>query len=487
MDGDIRVNTIAPNAGTAMTATVLPSDIVQLLKPEYVAPLVLVLSSDQCPVHGGLFEVGSGWQAALRVRRSPWRAFEESALRDDLVTRWPLLTAMSGPCEYPSGIESSLHGVLQETPLEAAKQSPSDHQQGQGKAGKLEQQSEEEQEGTVQAEASSSSSEEASVLVESEFSYGVRDVLLYHVGLGMMDVTYTYEREPGFKVSPAFAVLIGMHNLLPPSFFSEGQVPAWMTRLLPASFNPMLLLHGGQRLCFHGPSPVLPTHGSLRSRSRLLHASNKPSGVVLALAVDSFLHGHTKPLVTNECVLFLRGIQLAKSLGLASSSMGNVLAKAWTSQDDGAKELTVLEHRVPLDLAKLYRLSGDLNPLHIDVQVAQMAGFSKPILHGLCSFGIAVTRLANHFEVCKEQQEQQQQHQPSLVIREFNGRFVKHVFPGETLLIKFRPLPGEQQHEEKDVSKKKKKKKKVYKVAVFVKERDQIVLDYAYCILQTPQ
>jgi len=66
------VNTVAPSAGTNMTRTIRPESEVQALKPEYVAPLVVVLCSENCPQpsHGQLYEAGSGWFATTRWQRA---------------------------------------------------------------------------------------------------------------------------------------------------------------------------------------------------------------------------------------------------------------------------------------------------------------------------------------------------------------------------------------------------------------------------------
>uniref|UniRef100_A0A665TRQ4 Hydroxysteroid (17-beta) dehydrogenase 4 n=1 Tax=Echeneis naucrates TaxID=173247 RepID=A0A665TRQ4_ECHNA len=70
---NIHCNTIAPVAGSRLTETVMPPDLVASLKPEYVSPLVLWLCHDQCQENGGLFEVGAGWIGKLRWERSRGR------------------------------------------------------------------------------------------------------------------------------------------------------------------------------------------------------------------------------------------------------------------------------------------------------------------------------------------------------------------------------------------------------------------------------
>lgn len=67
---NIFVNSVAPSAGTNMTRTVWPESDVQAVKPEYVAPLVAALCSENPPASGKLYEAGSGWFAATRWQRA---------------------------------------------------------------------------------------------------------------------------------------------------------------------------------------------------------------------------------------------------------------------------------------------------------------------------------------------------------------------------------------------------------------------------------
>ena len=86
------------------------------------------------------------------------------------------------------------------------------------------------------------------------------------------------------------------------------------------------------------------------------------------------------------------------------------------------KSDAAIEMHIAPDQASLYRLCGDLNPLHIDPGFAQAVGFERPILHGLCTYGIAGRALMALF--CE--------HDPRRVKR-LDVRFSKPVFPGESL------------------------------------------------------
>lgn len=86
----IRVNTICPMAGSAMSATVWPAEVVQELSPESVAPLVALLCHERCPTNGGIFEAVGGWFAQLRLERSRGLTLRGSGeeMLDELLERW---------------------------------------------------------------------------------------------------------------------------------------------------------------------------------------------------------------------------------------------------------------------------------------------------------------------------------------------------------------------------------------------------------------
>lgn len=73
---NIKVNVVAPGAGSKMTATVMPADMVEAWKPEYVAPTIAYLCHESVPVSGKVFESGGGWTAEVKWTRSPGYFFD---------------------------------------------------------------------------------------------------------------------------------------------------------------------------------------------------------------------------------------------------------------------------------------------------------------------------------------------------------------------------------------------------------------------------
>lgn len=85
---NILCNTIAPTAGSRLTATVLPKEVTEALKPEYVTPAAVLLSHENCPVTGKLFEVGGGWVCQTRWEQTQGVFFQDDFSAEDLFNRW---------------------------------------------------------------------------------------------------------------------------------------------------------------------------------------------------------------------------------------------------------------------------------------------------------------------------------------------------------------------------------------------------------------
>ncbi|GKT62148.1 peroxisomal hydratase-dehydrogenase-epimerase [Colletotrichum tofieldiae] len=114
---NIYVNTIAPNAGTAMTRTIMPEEMVQAFKPDYIAPVVLALSSDKVPKNptGGLYEVGSGWVGQTRWQRSGGHGFpvDTPLTPEEVLKHWDSIRNFEdGRADHPEKTQDGLQKVM---------------------------------------------------------------------------------------------------------------------------------------------------------------------------------------------------------------------------------------------------------------------------------------------------------------------------------------------------------------------------------------
>lgn len=113
---NIYVNTIAPNAGTAMTRTILPEELVQAFKPDYIAPVVLALCSDKVPKNptGGLYEVGSGWVGRTRWQRSGGHGFpvDVPLTPEAVLKEWKDIVTFDERADHPEKTQDSLGKIM---------------------------------------------------------------------------------------------------------------------------------------------------------------------------------------------------------------------------------------------------------------------------------------------------------------------------------------------------------------------------------------
>jgi len=114
---NILVNTIAPNAGTAMTRTIMPEEMVQAFKPDYIAPLVIALSSDKVPqpATGNLYEVGSGWVGRTRWQRTGGHGFpiDVKLTPEAILQNWKRITDFDdGRADHPADAQDGLKSIM---------------------------------------------------------------------------------------------------------------------------------------------------------------------------------------------------------------------------------------------------------------------------------------------------------------------------------------------------------------------------------------
>ena len=358
---NIYVNTIAPNAGTNMTRTIMPEEMVQAFKPDYVAPMVVALCSDKVPdPTGGLFEVGSGWQARTRWQRSGGVGFpvDVELTPETILQQWPkIIDFEDGRSDNPEGGQDGLRGII------ANASNKGGGGKSEKKQGKVDQEVLDNIKAAKNAQARG-----------SEFSYDDRDVILYNLGLGARrtELPLVFENDESFQVLPTFGVI--------PPF---GAAAPWSMDAVMPNFNPMMLLHGEQYLEIR--KLPIPTTAKLVSYPKLLEVVDKGNAAILFNGTTTKDANTGEDIFYNESAVFVRG---SGGFGGPSKGQNRGRATAVYKPPQRAPD-NIIEEKTSPDQAALYRLSGDRNPLHIDPEFSKVGGFKDPILHGLCFFGIS--------------------------------------------------------------------------------------------------
>ena len=242
----------------------------------------------------------------------------------------------------------------------------------------------------------------ASSVSDLQLSYGDAETMLYAQSVG-------FGRDP-----------VDMKEL--PFVYEQGQplrtVPSMASVLVPDMFPPDLgwdfahVLHAEQRLSLHRP---LPPAADLLVSKRI---------------VDVFDRGPKHGAV----ILFEADGRLAKD-DTAMFSLGMTVIARGDGGFGGRPGAGPPPHRAPrrdpdlscdsstrIDQSLLFRLNGDRNPLHADPRVAESAGFPVPILHGLCTYGIACRAILQ--TICDYDY---------TLINGFDARFSAPVIPGDTI------------------------------------------------------
>lgn len=238
-------------------------------------------------------------------------------------------------------------------------------------------------------------------------SYTRRDTMLYALGLGVGaldpvdagDLKYVYEKSLVGLPTQAVTLAAGAMLLAQPEF----------------GIDYRMLLHAEQSLLLHKP---LPVEGAVASEISIdeIYDKGTAKGAILHMTRKLFDAATGDLLVTLGTVSFLRG-----DGGFGGESEGAPKPRAVPSQRTADLQVTLPS---TLNQALIYRLSGDHNPLHIDPEAAAVAGFKRPILHGLCHYGMAGRALIK--ALCGDD--------PSRM-RRLDVRFTSPVYPGEPLRL----------------------------------------------------
>jgi acyl dehydratase len=236
------------------------------------------------------------------------------------------------------------------------------------------------------------------------YSWTDRDAILYAMGIGMgedplyhPELAYVYERD--LKVLPTFATIIARAA-------DPGPLPV----------NRLLVVDGGRDLTIHTP---LAGSASVVMDGRITDVVDKGErkGAIITREVV------IRDAATRAEIATLRSSLFARGDGGFGGPQGSGSDVPHRPNRDPDRTVDIVTRP---NQALLYRLSGDRNPLHSDPIVASNAGFARPILHGLCTYGIC----------CRAILESYGEFDPSALAR-LAARFAAPAFPGETIAVDF--------------------------------------------------
>ena len=215
--------------------------------------------------------------------------------------------------------------------------------------------------------------------------------------------------------------------------------------MMESGINYLMVVHGEQKVTLHNP---LPAAAKIVADSRVIGAWDKGADKGAIIVTETVVKEQASgdKLCTMLSSIFARG-----DGGFGGPREG---APEPHKLPDRAPDMTVEADTRP-DQALLYRLSGDRNPLHSDPEFAKAAGFPRPILHGLCTYGTCCRAIIK--AVCN--------YDPTLITG-FDVRFSSPVFPGETICV--------------DIW----KDGNIVSFRARVKERDAVVINNGKCTLK---
>jgi len=242
----------------------------------------------------------------------------------------------------------------------------------------------------------------STVEIDLPFSYREADTMLYALSVGMgrdpldrRELPYVYEQGNELKTMPTLA------SVLVPEMFPVG-----------LGWDYSRILHGEQRLKLYRP---LPAAADLLINKRVVEAFDRgpKHGALVLLEAEGRLAADDTVLFTLGCTIVARG----------DGGFGGPNGRGIPPHRPPKREPDLsCDIETRRDQALLYRLTGDRNPLHADPARARAVGFDRPILHGLCTFGVACKAILQ--TICDYDY---------TLIEEFDARFSAPVLPGDTI------------------------------------------------------
>ncbi|NYT69220.1 MaoC/PaaZ C-terminal domain-containing protein [Pusillimonas noertemannii] len=271
---------------------------------------------------------------------------------------------------------------------------------------------------------------------EIPVDYTEKDAILYALSIGLghdVEAELEYVVDLRLKSTPMFALIAG-HNL------------PWL-RQPETGIDVRRMLHGETSLTLHR---ALPAAGRVIVHGRISGVVDRGPGKHVSVYFEQRLLESG----TSEHLATVGGCFVFPGAGVRADASGSQAKAARPPDRDADVELEVC---IPSNAAQLYRLNGDRNTLHVDPEVARRAGFEKPILHGLCTFGYAST--ASVRALCGHDAQR---------IKHIQGRYSTPIYPGERMRTQFYQLGDSE-----------------YAFRCIAVERNVTVLDAGQLILQS--
>ena len=233
------------------------------------------------------------------------------------------------------------------------------------------------------------------------FKYTDRETMLYAIGIGMgadpldkNELPFVFE-QPALKTVPSMATVLTRIPLLKDCGYDYTKV-----------------VHGEQRLTLHRP---LPPEGELVASARVTAAYDKGAGKGAVIYTETA----ARSAADGQAMFTLHSVTFARGDGGFGGPPGSGPAPHTLPERRPDVTVTLATRK---DQALFYRLSGDRNPLHADPELARRVGFRAPILHGLCTYGVACRAILQTVAAYDHTR-----------IVGFDVRFSAPVYPGEAI------------------------------------------------------
>jgi len=232
------------------------------------------------------------------------------------------------------------------------------------------------------------------------FEYTWKDVVLYALGIGAQaeELLFIYENaKGGLRVFPSFSVVMGIGLFI--KLFEDMKVD--LSRFI----------HGEQAIKLYRP---IPPEGKTLIEGEITNIYDKAKGALIVWRMKVMTEGGDLLSETETGIFYVGEGGFGGDPGPKSEAL---------EPPKGIEPDFTVSYFIPENQAVLYRLSGDINPLHVDPDFAKMGGFPRPILHGLCTYGHALRAIL--YKACNGDVRR---------FKEFKARLSGVVYPGDSLV-----------------------------------------------------